>query len=140
MSQNVYKNLPRDKADVPMQEFPTPYKALAANASDNNTVSSLITLNDNTTVLEIGALATGAALRWIPTTETAGVSPFASVITTVAGYNADNTIAPNTVRRFAVPIESQGTSSTVGLNKQAGLYNRVAVRSFGIGSVLTTQY
>lgn len=140
MSQNVYAELPRDRGNNPLQEFPTPRKALALNASDNNTASSIITLNDNTTILEVSAVGGGAALRWIPATETAA-APAGSVITLADGTaNFDNTIAPNTVRRFAVPIENRGTPSIQGLNKQAGLYNRVAVKSYGIASVLTTQY
>lgn len=131
-----YKRLPRDGSGDQMQEFAVPFVALTADSSENNAVSSLITLTDNTTVLEVGAVGSGAVLKWISTGNT---NP--SVISAAGTANFDNFIAPNTVRRFAIPIESfVAQSSIVGLNKQYGLYNRVAVKSVGASSVLTTQY
>lgn len=130
------KALPIDASSQPMQEFPAPYLALEEDLSENNTASSVITLTDNTTIIEVGAFGTGAALKWISTTNT---NP--SVVT-AAGATADfdHAIAPNTIRRFVVPIETAGNTSVVGANKRNGLYNRIAVKSVGIGSVLTTQY
>lgn len=137
-----YKPLPRDGGMQAMQDFPTPYKALQTRARETaatSGVSSVITLNDNTTVLEVAAGGGPAYLRWIPTTETAAVAPFASVILAAATANFDNVIPTNTVRRFAVPIESfVAQTSVVGLNKQYGLYNRVAI--IGVASVATIEY
>ena len=131
-----YKQLPKDGGMQVMQEFATPFKAVATLVSDNATASSVITLNDNTTTVEIAATGAGAVIRWIATTDTA-----ASVISTAGTANFDNYIPPNYFRRFAVPIESfVPQTSVVGLNKQYGLYNRIAVKSVGAASVITTQY
>lgn len=136
-----YKQLPKDGGQSPMQEFPTPFKALANLTSDNSSASSVITLNDNCSTIEVYAGGQPAAVRWVPVTETAAVAPAGSVITAPATANFDNTVAKDTVRRFAVPIEAMVLqASIVGLNKQYGLYNRVAVKSFGVGSVWLTQY
>lgn len=126
MSLQYASRLPTDASGLPMQEYPSAKKALARYGS-SATVSSVITLTDNTTVIEVTAVGGGGvSLRWIPATETAAVSPFASVIASGATANFDNVVAADTTRRFVVPIEVYGTSSIVGLNKQEGLYNRVA--------------
>jgi len=46
------------------------------------------------------------------------------------------------VRRFVIPIETRADqgSSAVGINRGEGLYQRVAIKSIGIASVLTTEY
>lgn len=134
-----YKPLPTDAAQREMQEFPTPFKAIVTRARDSAVASSVITLNDNTTTIEIAATGGAAFIRWVPTTETAGVAPAGSVISAAGTANFDNAIAANTVRRFAVPIENfVAQSSVVGLNKQYGLYNRVAI--IGVASVASTEY
>lgn len=135
-----YKQLPKDGAGNPMQEFPTPFKAIVTRNRDLATASSVITLNANTSTIEVTAVGGTGYLRWVPTTETAGVSPFASVITDSSlVVNFDNTIPANTVRRFAVPIESfVAQSSITGVNRQYGLYQRVAL--IGIASVASTEY
>lgn len=129
-----YKQLPKDAGQSPMQEFPTPFKAIVTRVRDNAAVSSVITLNDNTTTIEIASTGGPAFIRWVATTDTAG-----SVISAAGTANFDNAIAPNTVRRFAVPIENfVAQTSIVGLNKQYGLYNRVAI--IGTASVASTEY
>ncbi len=133
-----YKQLPKDAGMSPMQEFPTPFKALVTRNRENAAASSVITLNDNTTTIEIIATGAPAYIRWIPTTETAA-APAGSVISAAGTANFDNAIAANTVRRFAVPIEAfVAQGSIVGLNKQYGLYNRVAI--IGAASVASTEY
>lgn len=137
MAGNYAKAIPRDNGNSPLQEFPTPFKAQARYYRDSAAVSSVITLTDNTTIVEVGTGgATGALLRWVPATETAGVNPFASVLTT----NYDNFIPANSLRRFVVPKESQGVTSIVGINVQNGLYKRVAIMNVGAGSVLTAEH
>lgn len=133
---NYAKALPRDRSGEPMQQYPSPNRALSVNSSENNTVSSIITLTDNTTALEIAAVGVGAAFRWVATSDTQ-----ASVVA-IAGATAnfDHIIPVTNVRRFVVPIESMPQTSIVGANKQNGLFNRIAIRSLGIGSVLTTEY
>lgn len=134
-----YKQLPKDGAGNEMQEFPTPFKTIVTRNRDNATVSSVITLSDNTSTIEIIATGGPAFIRWVPTTETAAVAPAGSVISDGASANFDNGIASNTVRRFAVPIERfVAQASIVGLNKQYGLYQRVAI--IGAASVASTEY
>ncbi len=144
MANNYAKPLHRDGGGEPMQEYAAPFKALARYDNENNTASSVISFTDQTTAIEVAAIGgTGAAIRWVPRTETAAVSPFASVIT-IAGATAnyDNVIPAGQVRRFVVPIEVQGTQqgSIVGANVLNGLYQRVAVKSFGISSVMTAEF
>jgi len=131
-----YKQLPRDGSSESMQEFAAPFKALANLTSDNSTNSSVITLNDNCSTIEVYAGAAPAAIKWIATTDTG-----ASVLTAPATANFDNIVPLNYYRRFAIPIEAfVAQTSVVGLNKQYGLFNRIAVKSFGVGSVMLTQY
>lgn len=126
-----------------MDQFPAPIKAKAV-YTGTVTVSSVVTLTDNTTTLEVGAIGGGGlAIRWIPATETAAVSPFGSVIASGVGANFDHFIPANNIRRFVVPIENIGApTSIVGVNKQLGLYNRVAwVQAVAMSaSVMGTEY
>ncbi len=129
---------------VPQFQAPPPFKAVEQYTSENATASSVISLTDNTTAIEITSGGLATFMRWVPTTETAGVSPFGSVIG-IAGATAnyDHVIPANTVRRFVVPREStpnQGTSSMVGDNRAYGLFQRVAVKAAGIASVMVTEY
>ena len=138
MSQPYAKMLPTDKMGNALQDFSPAFKALQVDYSENNATSSIITLNPNTTNLEVGCQGvTGAVIRWIASTDTAG-----SVIG-IAGSTAnfDHFIPIGSVRKFVVPVEGRGmSSSVVGANAQAGLYTKVAVKSVGIASVITTQY
>jgi len=118
-----------------MQDYPPAFLSLQDNYSENNVVSSVITFNDNTSVIEVAAIGGPAAIKWIATGNT---NP--SVITAVATIDLDHVVPTNTVRKFVIPIETQGSASVVGINKQAGLYNRMAVKTFGIASVITSQY
>jgi hypothetical protein len=104
--------------------------------SENGTASSVITFTDNTTVVEVAAVDAPVFIRWIPTTDTQ-----ASVIG-VAGSTAnyDDVIPKNTTRIFPIPAETQGTASIVGANKQNGLYNRIAWKTGGIGSILAVEF
>lgn len=140
MAKAYAKSLPRDKDGAAMSQYPAPALALARNAAENATASSVISVTDNTTALEITAMTTAAVLRWVPVTETAAVSPFASVISAVSGANYDHVIPVSTMRRFVIPQEVAGTASVVGANVQNGLYRRYAIKSIGVGSVLTAEY
>lgn len=143
--QNYAVGIPHDKNHQDLQDFPAPLKAKARyNDETNAGISSVISLSHDTTVVEVYAGGSAAAIRWIPTTETAGVTPFASVITlegTTANY--DHVVPVNTLRRFVVPIETAVTNpeSVQGVNRLNGLYQRVAVKTFAVvGSVLTTEF
>lgn len=143
MSINYAPQLPIDKGGNNMQEFPAPLKAKVVRASDNASTSSVISFGHDTTTIEIGAVTAPAVLRWVPTTETAGVAPAGSVISDAGTANFDHLVQAGTVRRFVIPIESRGLNSfgsAVGINRQAGLYQRVAYKSAGVGSVLLTEY
>ena len=129
-----YKQLPKDGAMNPLQEFPTPFKAIVTRNRDSAIASSVISLSENTSTIEVLATGGPAFLRWVATTDTAG-----SVVSDGASSNFDNAIASNTVRRFAVPIERfVAQASVVGLNRQYGLYQRVAL--IGAASVASTEY
>ena len=135
---NPYPKLPRDVGQEPMQQYPSPKLALEQTVSENATVSSVISVTHDTTALEIATLGTGAAMRWVTTGDTQ-----ASIVT-VAGStsNFDHVIPPNALRRFAIPIETQLTNpqSVQGVNRLNGLYQRVAIRTFGIASVFLSEY
>lgn len=129
MANNQY---PRTDAQVPI-------KAISQYVGENATASSVITLTDNTTSLEIAAQGAPAIMRWVFATDTQ-----ASVVAAAAGSNYDHFIGSGTVRRFVIPIEvlnnSLGYSSMVGQRVSNGLFARVAVKTQGVGSVLTTEY
>lgn len=135
MSINYAKKLPRDSGNEPMQDFPPNVLAVQRYASENASVSSVITLSDNTSSIEVAAVGGPAVVKWIAQGNT---NP--SVFSAVATANYDHVVPANLVRKFVVPIERQGVSSIVGINVQAGLYNRVAVKSIGVASVLTSEY
>lgn len=127
--------LPNDKNGNPLQGIPSPKVANTRYGSENGTASSVMTMTDNTTVVEIAAIGGPAVMRWVAASDTQ-----ASVISAVATANFDYVIPSATMRRFVVPIESVGVSSVVGINPQAGLYRRYAVKSIGVASVLSSEY
>ena len=111
-----------------MQEFPDPKTAFARYGATTQ-ASSVITLTDNTTVVDIAVSGgTGVALKWIATSDTAG-----SVIGTGATSNFDHVVPPNWRQRLVVPIESMGvgSGSVVGVGPQKGLYKRLAYINVG---------
>ncbi len=118
-----------------IQNAAIPQPAIVTTTSENATASSVITLNDNTTDLEVAAVAVTGFVKWITRSDTT-----ASVIAAAGTANYDVVIPAGTVRRLVVPRETQGTSSIVGANIANGLYNRVAYKTAGIGSILATQY
>lgn len=131
----IYKAIPVDKQRTPMQEFPAPVRPQTRYASENSSASSVITMTDNTTNLEIAAVGGPAVMRWVATTDTQ-----ASVVSAAGTANFDHVVGTGTVRRFAVPKESNNVASIVGENIQYGLYRRVAIKSIGVASVLLTEY
>ncbi len=139
MSNQYATGLPFDRNGTPMQHFAVPKPALATSAADNLSTSSLITLTPNTTTVEVGASGAGAVIKWFGATASL-TAPYGSVINAAGTANFDNFVAANTVRRFVVPQSVIGVSSIVGANPQNGLYPAMAVKSTGVGSVLTTQY
>ncbi len=125
------------------QETPAPFKAVKQYIGENATASSVITLTPNTTAVEVAAQSAPVAIRWVYATD--GTGPQTSVIA-IAGTTAnfDHVVAPNTVRRFVVPIEVQyaynPNASVVGDNISNGLFQRLAYKTAGIASVAVTEY
>lgn len=131
------KPLPVDQNRTPLQEFPAPYLAKAVYASDNSTASSVISVSHDTTTLEVAAVGGAAVVKWIATSNT---NP--SVISAAGTANFDHVVPSGAIRRFVLPKESIGVAmgSVVGINRREGLYQRVAVKSVGVASVLTTEF
>jgi hypothetical protein len=127
--------IPNDSAGNPIQGAAVFQPAIVTNLSENATASSVITVNDNTTDLEVAAVGATGFIKWIGRGDTT-----ASVVSSVGGANWDVVIPSGTVRRLVIPRETQGTSSIVGANIANGLYNRVAWKTGGPGSILATQY
>lgn len=134
---NYVNPLPNDKNQNALQEFPAPKLAKATYTKENATASSVISVTQDTTSIEVTAGGGPVVVKWIATTDTAG-----SVITAATGANYDHVIPTDDLRRFAIPREAQGSyaSSVQGANRAEGLYRRVAIKSFGIASVLLTEY
>ena len=132
-----YPKQPTDESGAPITGVPTARsKAFASYGVYTQAVSSVITLTDNTRMIEITAGGGAVAMAFIARADTIG-----SVVATGSTANFDHVIASNTTQRFAIPEEIQGTSSVVGLNKQMGLYNRVAWMAAGTpASVFSAEY
>ena len=146
---SLYINrIPTDRANNALQEFPAPVLSLARNIDDNAVASSVVSLNPNTTSLEIATFGgQGAVIRWVPTTENASVAgAHASIISSGLTANFDHYVPAGVVRRFAVPQETgglgQGGLAGAQLGSVHGLYQRVARINAGItaSSVILAQY
>lgn len=140
---NYARSLPRDTGGEPMHQFPAPYLSQEQYNSPNVVTSSVISLQPNTTTLEIAAFGgQGGFIRWIPTTETAAVAPYASVIASGLGSNFDHYIPPGMYRRFVVPKETMGQMAGGQVGSVNGLYQRVALINAGItaSSIIATEF
>ena len=141
MSKNYANPLPKDEGGTPIQGLPPQIRPNARYGTNNATASSVITLGDNSVEVEVSAVGASVAFRWVPATETAGVAPFASVITTGASANFDFIVPKDGVRRFVAPLETQGVNSVVGIGVQAGAFRRYAVMSAtAVSSILTSEF
>src|SRR3990167_3699788 len=129
------KRIPVDQGRSPMQDYPAAVTAQTRFYRDNGAASSVQTLTDNTTQIEVGAVGSGVILRWVPTSDGAG-APAGSVLST----NFDHFIPAAQVRKFVVPKESATVNSVVGVNIQQGLYRRMALANITTGSILSTEY
>ena len=119
-----------------MQNYYTHASVKAVYSSENAVTSSVITLTPDTTAIEIGAAGNPVVMRWVRTADTQGS------VTSGAASNAEHLVTTATVGKFAVPIETsyQAPSSMVGANILNGLYRRVAIKSWGVGSVLFSEF
>lgn len=128
--------VPNDVYGNPIQGAGIPVTAIATIVSENAVVSSVITVNDNTTDIEVTAVGSTGFLKWITRAST---NP--SVIAAAGTANFDVVIPSGTARRLVIPRETGGAgASVVGANIQNGLYNRYAYITAGIGSILSNQY
>lgn len=137
MPKNYAPELPRDKGGDILEEYPAPKLALARYASENSSASSVISVTHNTTALEIAAVGNAAVMRWVTTADTQ-----ASIISAAgATANFDHVIPSGEIRRFVIPIErNPQTGSVQGVNRELGLYQRVAIKSIGVASVLVAEF
>lgn len=139
---NYAKNIPRDRGGAAMPDWPSPVPANEEYNSANGVASSVISLHPSTSQIEVGSFGgQGAVIRWVPITETAGVSPFASVVSSGLGANFDHWVPPGTNRQFVVPKETAG-SPNGQVGSVNGLYQRIAVINAGItaSSILLAEY
>lgn len=134
---NYQRALPHDSGSgEALQEFPAAVLAHRRSYSSNASASSVISLDDRTTMLEITAGTVPAALKWIATSDTT-----ASVVAVPgATANYDHIIPAGVQRRFVVPQETQAITSIAGANVANGCYRRVAYMSLGVGSVLSSEF
>lgn len=136
MSLDYAQRLPT-AGGYPMQEFPAPKLAKEQRTSENATVSSVVTLTEDTVQLEVTTVGGAAVLKWIATGDTT-----ASVISAAgATSNYDHAIAANVTRRFVIPQESiPNPQSIQGANRLNGLYRRVAYKTVGVASVMVSEF
>lgn len=129
--------LPIDERGNPMQELPTPVPALTTTAAVTAT-SSVFTLNNKTTSIEVAAPNAAVAIKWIAVNaaQTSVISSFASAV------NFDHIIPAGGYRRFVVPRETQGIAGPALPNSVHGLYQRLAAvpTTSAVSSVLVTEY
>lgn len=142
MAKNYSIGTPVGNNMMPIYGSPGPVKAIAQYVGENATTSSVITLTQNTSQIEISANSAPVYMRWVYQTDGTGA---ATSVIAIAGSTAnfDHAIPANTVRRFVVPIEvspNQGYSSMQGTNRNEGLFQRVAYKTAGIASVAVSEY
>ena len=136
---NYAKGVPLGNNGAPMTGQVAPALAIARYGAENATASSVITVSSITTAIEVAAVGGPAVMRWVSTSDTQ-----ASVVSAVSGANFDHVIPTGQFRRFVIPVErmpqADTAGSVLGINVAQGLYARVAVKSIGVASVLTSEY
>lgn len=148
MGLDYAKPLARDRSGNGLQEYPAACSAIGVTVTENAAASSVMNLTANTTTIEVAAVNNAAFIRWTTKTFT---NASGSVISAAGTANFDHVIPKDTYRRFVVPRLTQaipnwsesstgGAPSIVGLNTAEGLFNAVATKSAGNGSVLLTEY
>lgn len=142
MAKDYALGLPVGGNGIPFYNSPPPVKAVRGTYSENATVSSVITLTADTTAIEITSVGSPVAVRWVGQTDAVG-----SVVTAagVGTSNYDHLLTSSARVRLIVPIEVQRSTgapnaSMVGGNIDNGLFQRVAYKTQGIGSVFVTEY
>ena len=139
---NYAKIVPRDQGGEALHSYPSPYTSNARYTITNAVTSSVISFDQDTTQIEVGVFGgQGCVIRWISATETAGQTPFASVISSGVGANYDHYVPNSQWRQFVVPRETGGQSAG-GIASINGLYQRVAIINAGAtaSSVLLSEF
>ena len=136
MAINYQRPLPHDSGTSEvLQEFPAPFLAVREIVSENAATSSVITLDDRTTSIEVAAVGSTGFIKWIATTDTQ-----ASIISAAGTADYDHVIPAGTLRRFVVPQERAGITSIAGANIANGCYQRIAWKTGGVGSILSSEF
>ena len=142
MSTNYAQGRSTDGERTTSVDAPSPVLAKARWTVENGVTSSVVSLNPNTTSLEIGATGgQGVVIKWIPITDTTQASVISSGL---AQANFDHWVPPGMFRSFVVPKETAGLpiNPNVQIVSIYGLYQRVAWMSKGAtaSSIIATEY
>ena len=135
MSNTYAKKQPIDESMNVLQNAPAPIVALRSWNVQNQVASSVVSLNPNTSRMEIGAVgpagSQGVVIKWIPTTDTTQASVISSGLTVA---NFDHWIPQGTTRWFVVPRETAGAPilANAQLGSINGLYQRLAWINAGL--------
>lgn len=137
MANNYASRIPLDESNNPMQEFATPFPAIATTVAVAN-ISSVVTLNNNTTTIEVMASPLSAAIKWIAV----GAAQTSVIASSLGTSNFDHIVPAGTVRRFVIPRETQGIAGPALANSVHGLYQRLAVVPINsaVSSILVTEF
>ena len=117
--------------------------ALARQNKEDTAASSILLLTHDTTEMEVLAVGTTVAGKWLSQATVDSSVAGTSVITAAATANYDFLVPVNTFRRVVVPIATnvQSSGSVMGVNRKFGLYPAVAFKSISTtGSVLTAEF
>lgn len=144
---NYARGVPVGNNQMPFHGNGTPpaVAAIVTTIRDTTaTVSSIRTLSQNTTAIEIAATGGPVYMKWFAQSVVDSSVAGTSVLATGSGANFDHVIPAATYRRFVVPIftnNPQGYSSQVGANIENGLYPNVGiVGGTGASVIAITQY
>lgn len=137
MSLNYAPPLAVDKFGTHLYNSPPNVPARANTVRENASTSSVTAVGADTTAIEVAAVGAGAAIRWSMQSNLTATS---SVITAAGTAAYDNIIPAGTKQLFVIPRQAAGVPSIVGANALNGLYNGVATKSLGVGSVLLAEF
>lgn len=138
---DFYPATPTGKKGEIKVGYPPATVALANWNRENASASSILLLTHNTTEVEVGAFATGAVGKWLSQAVVDSSVAGTSVISAAVGGNYDFIVGTNTYRRVVVPIATNVANygSVMGVNRRHGLYPALAIKSFGVGSVMVIE-
>lgn len=139
---SAYQKIPLDVNRTAMQNFTGVASLLAVYSSENAAVSSVITLTQDTSSIEISAVGGPAVMRWVRNDSGSGAPT--SVVSAASGANFDHVIPSGDVKKFVVPNDQSlppvQAGSVQGTNRQYGLMRRVAYKSVGVASIMVNEF